>query len=158
MGERRMTPWSIAIVLSLLIFLPNSLQAGVDSIQGSCPAGYDVGLFNANGPGCTFCTSQDAACESADVGCLGPPLQVCPPQELEACCAANPCAEPCPGPKPLECSVSSCTCDPGECCTTNCPAPAPALGSPQSFNFLFAAAGLAAAGLFLVARRSRRRQ
>lgn len=158
MVERRTIPVLVGISLSFLIFVPLSAQGG-EASAGWCPAGYEAGAVNANGPGCTVCASQDAACEGVELFCIGPPLAICPPgPELEACCADTPCAENCPDPKPLRCSVSTCVCEPAECCKTNCPAPAPALGSPQSFNFLFAAAGLTAVGLFLVGRRSRRRQ
>ncbi len=76
-----------------------------------------------NGVGCSFCfDSQDEACQ---VFCIGPPVCLCPPDDLEACCEANPCCDPCPEPKPAECSVITCGSEPPDCSVTVCSAPKP---------------------------------
>ena len=76
--------------------------------------------FNINGVGCAFCADSSPDCQ---VFCVGPPLCLCPPDDPEACCEANPCCDNCPDPKPDECFVSTCGSDPPECSLTVCSAP-----------------------------------
>lgn len=75
--------------------------------------------FNVNGVGCAFCADAPPDCQ---VFCVGPPLCVCTPGDT-ACCEANLCCDPCPEPKPAECSVISCGSDPPDCSATVCSAP-----------------------------------
>lgn len=75
--------------------------------------------FNVNGVGCAFCVDSSPDCEFF---CIGPPLCFCPPGTEEECCEQNPCCDPCPEPKPAECSVISCGSDPPECSVTVCSA------------------------------------
>jgi MYXO-CTERM domain-containing protein len=142
--------WACVALLTVLVLAAAaSAQDGV-----SCPAGW-TRMFNTNGPGCTFCYNpDDSVCQ---VSCLGPPACKCPEGELEACCAETPCCENCPNSDALECNVFSCQCEPGSCCRTICPArqAAPAIGTPTSLPFVGAAALLALAGLWHIARRRR---
>lgn len=77
----------------------------------------DLGMNTTgiNGVGCHFCYAPQAC----DVFCVGTPPCLCPPDDA-ACCDANPCCDPCPGPKPPECSLIFCGCAPGDCCVTVC--------------------------------------
>ena len=152
-----MTQWvrtCVAVLIVLVLAAAASAQDGV-----SCPAGWTQ-TFNVNGPGCTFCFDPNE--NECQVACLGPPACLCPdtePGELEECCANSPCCENCPNSDALECNVYTCGCEPDtdSCCTTICPPPhaAPALGAPTSFPFVGAAALLALAGLWQIARRRR---
>jgi hypothetical protein len=84
-----------------------------------CGCGYGE-LPNTNCPGCTLCLqSGDGPVPGCSIQLLGPPACFCPgvpPGEPDTCCAANPCCDPCPEPKPLECSMNTATCDPASCC------------------------------------------
>ena len=73
------------------------------------------------------------------------------------CCAESLCALNCPGEKPLECFVSSCSCEPESCCFLQCPgaAAAPAVGS-GGLGFL--AVALRVGGTLALVGRERRRR
>ena len=84
-------------------------------LPGVCGCGYGDAP-NTNGVGCTFCALIAPGCE---FGCLAPPTCLC--GGGEGCCEDNPCCDDCPGPKPPQCSVNTCSCDPTTCCFTTCP-------------------------------------
>ena len=87
---------------------------------GICGCGFTEGLFNANDVGCTFCLLSAPPPELAcQFFCLAPPTCFCGGEP--GCCDQNPCCDDCPGPKPPECDVNTCGCDPEECCFTACP-------------------------------------
>jgi len=110
------------IVIAVIVACIGAASSqALQSPANLCPPGQ-VSMFNVNRPGCTFCYEETQGCE---VQCLGAPTCVCEPGDTE-CCAASPCCENCPEPKPLSCDTSSCSCDPTTCCSTVCPAPAPA--------------------------------
>lgn len=81
---------------------------------------WPVLAFNVNGVGCAFCAEASDECA---VFCVGPPVCLCPPDEVEECCELNPCCDNCPEPRPEECSVISCGSDPPDCSLTVCSAP-----------------------------------
>jgi len=145
---------SLPIITVMLLTLWRSAAFASDG--GICPPGY-LSTFNANGVRCTFCAVDSSDCHPS---CLGSPTCDCSTApDVAACCAATPCCYPCPGESSLQCNVSSCSCDPTDCCFTVCPeiapAPAPALGAPNSTLFGVVAAALAIAGVLLVRRRRR---
>lgn len=72
--------------------------------------------FNVNGVDCAFCADPSPDCQFF---CVGTPPCICPPDD-ESCCEANPCCDPCPEPKPAECSLIFCGSDPPECSLTVC--------------------------------------
>jgi hypothetical protein len=116
-------------------------------------------MFNVNGVGCTFCNNPDPNECPNDPECLAAPTCDCTTDPNQAeCCANTPCCFGCSGFGSLECNVSSCICEPEECCQTICPtAPAPVLG-PVSPAFGAVAAALVAAGSFVLVRQRARRQ
>src|SRR5579862_8289530 len=136
--------WRSAIVAVCLIAAPVSAQLSV-----TCPPGFN-GTFNANKVGCTFCAEATSDCHFE---CVDTPPCVCPGGD-PACCANNPCCNGCPDPKPLECELKHCDCSPSDCCSTICPAGAPAVGSHAS---LLLVGMLAALGIVAVRRRTRHR-
>jgi hypothetical protein len=148
---------SLSIIFVMLLTLCWSAAFATDGVTGgtgvACPAGY-LSTFNANKVGCTFCAADSPTCEFK---CLGSPVPPpCPePVNLATCCPTCPCCYPCPSSTSLECNVSSCECDPSSCCFTTCPAPAPALGAPNSTLFGVVAGALAIAGVLLIRRRRR---
>jgi hypothetical protein len=149
---------SIAIIIVMPLALWGAAALASDGGTGvTCPAGY-LSTFNANKVGCTFCAEDSPTCE---VFCLGAPTCDCSgAPDVDACCAETPCCYPCPESTSLECNVSSCGCEPTDCCFTRCPgAPsaAPALGAPTSTPFGVVAAALAIAGVALINRRRRLR-
>jgi hypothetical protein len=82
-----------------------------------CGCGYN-GVPDTNCLGCTFCLQAGAGpVPNCQFFCLAPPTCTCPPGDA-ACCAANPCCDNCADPKPAECFVNTCSCDPGTCCFT----------------------------------------
>jgi hypothetical protein len=139
---------SLPIITVMLVALCGSAALAQD--HSICPAGY-LSTFNANQVGCTFCAADSAGCE---VSCIGSPTCYCEPGDA-ACCAATPCCTNCPKEGSLECNVSSCGCEPSDCCFTRCPEVAPALGAPKSTPFAVAAGALAIAGVVLIRRRRR---
>jgi hypothetical protein len=138
--------WRIVTAVALCF----TAAPGLAQLSVTCPPGFD-GVFNANKLGCTFCASNAPECSSR---CAPIPLCRCEEDQLETCCAAHPCCGNCPGPKPLECSLASCSCDSESCCMTLCPAGAPATGSKAS---LLLVGVLAALGVVAVRRRTRAR-
>jgi hypothetical protein len=144
---------SLPIIIVMLLTLWKSAAFATDG--ATCPAG-DFSLFNTNKVGCTFCAVNNPG--TCAVNCLGSPACFCPEDGRAACCAATPCCDPCPESTSLECTLNSCGCDPPDCCFTKCPAapaPAPALGAPNSTLFGVVAAALAIAGVLLIRRRHR---
>lgn len=135
--------WRMAIAAVLVWGMVAPAQAV--SIP-SCPAGFNSS-FNTNKVGCTFCSEATPDCH---VECLGPPACFCPPNQLDTCCAANPCCDNCPVPKPLQCSLSQCTCEPGSCCSTLCPVGAPTTGYTTTALLVVLLTGF---GVFAVRRR-----
>src|SRR5262245_7031448 len=111
---------TIAVVSAVLVGLLAPLAVAQPGGSPLCPAGYNS-MFNTNGVACTFCSAPT----DCHVECLGPPVSFCPPND-PTCCAATPCAFNCPLFDTLQCNVSSCICEPGSCCSTVCPDPAPA--------------------------------
>jgi hypothetical protein len=143
----------------IVVLLALSRVAAFAADGGTCPAGY-ISLFNANIVGCTFCAVNNSA--TCNVACLAAPSCTCTPGAgLDACCAASPCCDNCPEAGSLACNLSTCSCEPTDCCFTTCPPPkvaAPALGSPNSAAFGLAAATLALGGVLLINRRRRQRR
>src|SRR5262249_45285696 len=142
----------VAAGLALMAALP--AWAGKAPGGNICPSGWGS-AFNGNGVGCTFCNNPDTI-----VGPDQPPLCFAAPRadpcegaDVSECCELTPCASGCPDFDSLACNVSTCECDPEECCQTICPeAVAPVLGSPISPAFSLVAVALACAGAFVLVR------
>lgn len=79
---------------------------------------FDAASYNVNGANCLFC--EATSCSS---DCIGPVFCACPTEDLEECCAAQPCCLGCPEAASLECTRLTCTCTPDDdtCCQTVCP-------------------------------------
>ncbi len=88
----------------------------------TCGCGFTPAeISDVNCVGGTFCQSTADACQFF---CLGPPICACEPGDTQ-CCQGNPCCENCPGVGGPGCeafNVTTCGCEPEECCfTLGCP-------------------------------------
>jgi hypothetical protein len=155
MRRIRTTPSPAGLISTVAVFFVLSLfpaAAGAQNGNRLCPAGFSEtpnGGLSLADVGCTFCAS--GSCEN--VACLIAPACLCEPgPSLASCCRENPCCDNCPEPKPLQCTFTSCVCEPESCCFTICPkAKAPA-ATPYGLGAL----GLLLAGLGLYRVRRRR--
>ena len=82
-----------------------------------CGCGFaPAAISNVNCVGGTFCQSPAPGCQFT---CLPPAACLC--GGAPGCCDSNPCCADCPGSDAPECNISTCSCEPAECCFSTCP-------------------------------------
>jgi hypothetical protein len=160
-GAGRFMSWrgGLIVVVAAVVLPAAVALAGRPGLGGLCPDGTieetNAG-FSFEDVGCSVCRPD----ESCQAFCITVPVQLCPAgpsvENIE-CCRANPCNGNCPEPDdPLLCSVRSCVCDPGGCCTLACPVQTMAPVA-DSNGLVVLTVLLAATGVLYLGRRVRHR-